>query len=419
MSDIEPEARTRGDLARLGLDGAINQDRAGQIVISREAGGISFSSAVEVMDFARLMSVGGESIPAHLRNNPGVCLRVVFQAIEWRVSPYAVADQSYLVGGRMAYMAQLIHAIVEARAPLAKMLEVEYFGEGVNPTTSTRRIRVTGTFKDGEVRVYDSPETKDIKVKNSPLWLGDLDQQLFYFGTRAWSRRWVPHVLFGIYTPEELKAGMAPDLPAIEETGTAPLKDRLQGPAAGSEGHAHGYADRELSNIVADGKVEIIKPDSAAPPGGAATAAPKGKAGAKAASKAKTEPKATRKAAPPSEKAIDHAANKAETAGRTETLVNPANVMPKSAASAAADRAQARSDATKVQPEPKVTVETCKTPAEYAAYFRAFMARETKPDDIEGRWDGERDRRDELSVPLTLRKEIEREMIARCEELRK
>lgn len=416
MSD-QTQALTRRDLAAGGLD-ALDKQRAGEIAVSRSAGGVSFSSAVEVMEFAKLMAVGGESIPAHLRNNPGVCLRVVFQAIEWGVSPYAVADQSYLVGGRMAYMAQLIHAIVEARAPLSKMLEVEYSGEGGDPSKATRRIKVIGTFRDGEVRDYDSPETKDIKVKNSPLWFGDLDQQLFYFGTRAWARRWVPHVLFGIYTPEEIKAGMAPDAPTIE--GAAPLKDRLQGPAPGSEGHAHGHADRELANIVGDGKVEIIKPgDTATPAGGAAPAATKGKAGTKAATKPKAEPKGRQKPKEPSPKAVDHAANKAEGAGRTETLVNPANVMPKSAASAAADRAQATSDARKVQPERKVTVDDCKTPEEYAAYFRAYVGRETKPDDIEGRWDGERDKRDELAIPLSLRKEIEREMIARCEELRK
>lgn len=406
------ETVTRGQLATMGMD-ALDKTRAGEIVISREAGGVSFTSAVEVMEFAKLMSVGGESIPKHLQNNPGACLRIVFQAIEWKVSPYAVADQSYAVGGRMAYMAQLIHAIIEARAPLKKRLETEYSGEG-----PTRRIKVIGTFLDGEIRTYESPEFKDIKVKNSPLWVGDLDQQFHYFGTRSWGRRWTPDVLFGIYTPDEIRAGMAP----AQEVEAAPLKDRLQGPAPGSEGHAHGHADRELSNIVADGKVEILPPQGKE---GGAAATPSGKSRAKAPGKGKTAGNARKGAAEPTPKAVEHAANKAEDAGRTPDLTNQANVMPKSAASAAADRAEATSkqraagtQATASAGDKVAPPSDPKTPAEYEAYVLAYVERATDADNLEARWDGERDKRDELVVPMLKRKELEKIVYARCNELR-
>jgi hypothetical protein len=38
-------------------------------------------------------------------------------------------------------------------------------------------------YTDGSVRTYTSPMIKDIKVKNSPLWTADPDQQLFYFAS--------------------------------------------------------------------------------------------------------------------------------------------------------------------------------------------------------------------------------------------
>lgn len=412
MNDTETKTITRNDLAKMGMD-ALDKDRAGEIVISREAGGVEFASAVEVMEFAKLMSVGGESIPKHLQNNPGACLRIVFQAIEWKVSPYAVADQSYSVGGRMAYMAQLIHAIVEARAPLKKLLEAEFSGEG-----PTRKIKIIGTFLDGEVRTYESPETKDIKVKNSPLWTGDLDQQLFYFGSRAWGRRWVPHVLFGIYTPQEVRAGMAPVVEGDEQIDpkTAPLKDRLQGPAAGAEGHQPGHAERELRHIVPDSKVEILPAEGAAPKAAAATPAPDGKSRTGVAAKPNAASKRGRGGAKPSKKAVENASNKAEDAGRATTLTNPANVMPKSAASAAADRAQERSDATKAK-EP-VTITTPKNAAEYETMVRAYTEKATDADNLEGRWDGEREQRDELSVPIPKRKELERLIADKCGALR-
>jgi hypothetical protein len=52
-------------------------------------------------------------------------------------------------------------------------------------------------------REYQSPPLGTIKVKNSPLWQADLDQQFHYYGTRAWARRWRSSVILGIYTVEE------------------------------------------------------------------------------------------------------------------------------------------------------------------------------------------------------------------------
>jgi hypothetical protein len=48
-------------------------------------------------------------------------------------------------------------------------------------------------------------------VKNSPLWKGDVDQQLFYYSVRAFARRHFPDVMMGIYTVDELiDAGAIP-----------------------------------------------------------------------------------------------------------------------------------------------------------------------------------------------------------------
>src|ERR1700688_4930068 len=121
---------TRRDLADKGLEALADRTPQHQaIAVSRSAGGVSFATVSEVMEVAKLMAVADKAVPKHLRANPGACLRIVFQAVEWRMSPWSVADKSYEVNDRIAYESELIHAVIEARAPLKKRLEVEYEGD--------------------------------------------------------------------------------------------------------------------------------------------------------------------------------------------------------------------------------------------------------------------------------------------------
>lgn len=162
---------------------------------------IAPKSLGEVVGFAKLMSTANHAIPAHLRNNPGACMAVSLQALGWEMSPFAVAQKSYKVGDTIAYEAQLIAAVVNSRANLKNRPLIEYLGEG-----PTRQCRVTLTFRNGDVRDYLSPMVKDIKVKNSPLWQSDPDQQLSYFSLRSAARRHCPEVILGVYDRDELEA---------------------------------------------------------------------------------------------------------------------------------------------------------------------------------------------------------------------
>lgn len=235
---------TRRDLAEKGLEAlAGNATQHQAIAVSRSAGGVSFASVSEVMEVAKLMAVADKAVPAHLRANPGACLRIVFQAVEWQMSPWSVADKSYEVNDRIAYESQLIHAVIEARAPLRKRLEVEYIGDEGSPD---RRCKIVGTFTDGEKREYLSPKFKDIKVKNSPLWVADQDQQFFYYSSRGWSRRWCPDVIMGLYTPDEMRDNPALGRPEEEPDGG--LKARLIGSnVSREEGHKDGHVEKELN----------------------------------------------------------------------------------------------------------------------------------------------------------------------------
>jgi hypothetical protein len=178
----------------------IDTDSANSLTVSDKSGGLAFQNADQAMNFARMMAVSSVAVPKHLRGNPGACLAVVIQAIEWRLSPYAVANKSYSVNDRLAFESQLIQAVILQRAPIEGRLKVEYTGEG-----EQRVCRVWATLQNGDVVDYTSPPRGRITPQNSPLWKTDPDQQQFYFSARALCRRHFPDVLLGIYARDELE----------------------------------------------------------------------------------------------------------------------------------------------------------------------------------------------------------------------
>lgn len=168
----------------------VSRGRTGSEIAPRNFG--------EVMQFAQAMAIAGTAIPKHLRNNEGACMAVVMQALEWNMSPFAVANKSYSVNDRIAYEAQLFAAVVNTRSGIKGRLKYKFEGSGASLCCT-----VTGIL-DGEEATYTSPKFSDITPKNSPLWKSDPEQQLGYYCARAWARRHVPEVVLGVYDREEV-----------------------------------------------------------------------------------------------------------------------------------------------------------------------------------------------------------------------
>lgn len=244
-------------------------ERAGAITITSEKGALAFERVGEMMDFAKLMAASDKAVPRHLRNNPGACLAIVVQSNEWGFSPYAVAQKSYEVGDRIAYEAQLLHAVIEKRAPLKQRLRFDFEGEGPD-----RQVIVTGHFR-GEVEPvqYKSPKIRDIKVKNSPLWLSDPDQQFCYYGSRAFGRRYCPDVILGLYSsdeiiPEETGGAAARDVTPVPEDQS--LRHRLSMKAAASAGFDPAGIAATMSEVSAGPAPASTNAPGVAPGGQAA-----------------------------------------------------------------------------------------------------------------------------------------------------
>jgi hypothetical protein len=179
----------------------------GALAISpqRSAMNVVPQNMAEAIEFARVMSKGGDVIRPAFRDNPGACLAIALQAFRWAADPFAVANKAYLTRNKagetqIAYEAQLVDAIVHTAGVLSKRLRLRYEGQG-----TSRKCIVTGWIRgEDEPFEYESPTVAEIAVKNSPLWTADRDQQLAYYSKRAWARRHVPEILLGIYTTDEI-----------------------------------------------------------------------------------------------------------------------------------------------------------------------------------------------------------------------
>lgn len=221
------------------IENRIDKTVAGAVTVSDAVGGVMFKDMMQVMEFAKMMAVSGTAVPRHLRSNPGACLAVCVQALEWHMSPFSVANKSYEVNDRIAYEAQLIMAVINARAPLQNRLRYSYAGDGPE-----LRCTVSGLIKgETEPLEYQSPAIKDIRPQNSPLWKTDPRQQLGYYSGRNWARRFCPEVILGIYAEDELRdREIGPDN-ARDITPEKPaIKDRLKGQTGRSGFHAENTA---------------------------------------------------------------------------------------------------------------------------------------------------------------------------------
>lgn len=147
-----------------------------------------------------------KTVPEHLRGSPGDCLRVVEMAHRCGQSPFALADHCFLTGGKLALDGQAMMALINASPKIEGNLRYEYSGEN-----KARQIKVIGRLR-GETEPREVVVTLELGLSDSKgaraRWERDPDQMLAYYGARKWARRHAPEVTLGLYTPDELAAGV-------------------------------------------------------------------------------------------------------------------------------------------------------------------------------------------------------------------
>ncbi len=127
------------------------------------------------------------------------CTLVVNQALRWGFDPFALAGESYVVGGKLAFQGKLIAAVVNARAGIEGRLSARYNdGKG-----NDLKVTISAKFPD-------EPEAREIEVTvgeartSNEMWNKDPKQKLWYTGAIKWARRHCPEVLMGVLTDDDV-----------------------------------------------------------------------------------------------------------------------------------------------------------------------------------------------------------------------
>jgi hypothetical protein len=176
-------------------------------------------------------------VPDHLKNKPDDCFPILVQALRWKMDPFAVAQCTAVVRGKLCYEGKLVHAVLIAMGAIDGRLTFEYKGTG-----DLREVTVTGTPRGDKARSITGT-VRQWQTENGN-WKKDPDMMLAYRGTRAWARLYCPDAMMGVYTPDELDDGDVREVKATVHAEPEPARQReapaavdaaATAPAAGSE----------------------------------------------------------------------------------------------------------------------------------------------------------------------------------------
>ena len=189
---------------------------------------------------AQLMCKAKAMLPEYLHGNPGECLAIVLLARDWGMNPYTVGQHSYIPTGsnRVGFDGQLVNAAINNSRRLVMPLRYEYEGKDKDLTCTAHGLLYYYDFEDHQLKKEPSERTvtvgmpKNIRKEgrggktyyvdkgNSTLWDSDPEQQLAYKAARWWCRKFVPEILMGVYTPQEIMEMGQQHRPGRDATAT-------------------------------------------------------------------------------------------------------------------------------------------------------------------------------------------------------
>lgn len=175
-----------------------------------------------LLAFADMMAKSSVTVPDHLKGKPADCMAIAMQAMQWGMNPFAVAQKTHIVSGRLGYEAQLVNAVVQQSNAIRGAFSYEFQGTG-----DALECRVGAVLRgESDVTWGEWLRSGSVTTKNSPLWKVNPKQQMGYLQVKNWARLYAPGAILGVYTPDELEQIAPP--PASKHMGPA---DVVQPPA--------------------------------------------------------------------------------------------------------------------------------------------------------------------------------------------
>ncbi|MDG3034160.1 recombinase RecT [Vibrio parahaemolyticus] len=184
-------------------------------IIKQENTAISiFNTEVmgQLVTFSEMMAKSDIAIPQHLIGKPADCMAVAMQAAQWGMNPFAVAQKTHIVNGKLGYEAQLVSAVIGSSRAITGRFKYEFVGDwsnfkvGVKASEKGLGVRC-GAILAGETEITWGHVIylEFITTRNSPLWKTNPQQQIQYLATKYWARVYTPDVILGVYDKEELE----------------------------------------------------------------------------------------------------------------------------------------------------------------------------------------------------------------------
>jgi hypothetical protein len=178
-----------------------------------------------LLAFADMMAKSSVTVPDHLKGKPADCMAIAMQAMQWGMNPFAVAQKTHIVSGRLGYEAQLVNAVVQQSNAIRGAFSYEFQGTG-----DALECRVGAVLRgDSDVTWGEWLRCGSVTTKNSPLWKVNPKQQLGYLQVKNWARLYAPGAILGVYTPDELESVAPP--PANKNMGPADVVTPPDAPA--------------------------------------------------------------------------------------------------------------------------------------------------------------------------------------------
>lgn len=168
-------------------------------------------------------------VPDHLRSkNPNetiaTCTSIVQMARKWRMNAEQVAAATYSVRGKVGFEGKMYAALAIAHGNLDGGLRIIYSGEGAKMAAVVFGSSSPLTEKDKEllrdfVATGNSSSATDLELSGvrcvrlsvaecateQAMWKKDPQQKIFYTGATKWCRRYLPDLVMGVVSVEDLE----------------------------------------------------------------------------------------------------------------------------------------------------------------------------------------------------------------------
>lgn len=214
------------------LGGGLPQMAGGALVA---AGGPTLRPSMRIMlephlfghvqNIAKIMARAEGITPRHLIGRENACFSVIINSLDWGLNPFMVAGATYETrGGKIGYMAVLVHAIMQASGQLDEPLEKRFIGDWTpilgkyeirERVEENRRTRYAEpTWTDAVARECGAGVRIDAVVRKKPiafefllyqawprhsvLWATDPQTQLYYAALRRFANAHLSSAMMGL-----------------------------------------------------------------------------------------------------------------------------------------------------------------------------------------------------------------------------